>query len=572
MSFQRQTAAILAQLAVVPGVERLKTLLPHAEFGGALPAAIIDEAARLAEDVLAPFNTAADRAGCSLENGRVQTAPGHRAAWDGFVAGGWPSLALPEEFGGQGLPLLLQSACEELFNRGSAAFMMLPTGLRCAGRLLLAHGDEALKAEWLPCLVSGEWGATICISEPDAGSDLARIRTMATPQPDRSWRISGEKIWISFGDHDLTVRIGHILLARTPDAAPGTRGLSLFLVPNLTDGAPNGIVVRRIEEKLGMHASPTCALGFEEAQGTLIGELGRGLPQLFAMISAMRISVGSQGVGLATLAAETALTYADERRQGGSADAPPLPIAAHADVQRMLLGMAARTQVTRGLVLACSAAADLAEHEVDAGARSEAAALLRWLLPITKNFGAETGFAVASEAIQVLGGAGYTREWPVEQALRDSRVLAIYEGTSGMQALDLLHRCLWREEGVPLHAFLKAARADAAAHDETTEAGSLRAVLDRLDEASERLRALRNDVRAAEAGAYHYLTLASLAATGWIALRLLGQSGATPIEQELVALGRHWLQDLPERADLESRRARAGDDRLAGFEAISERS
>ena len=565
MTFQRQTAALRSHLAIVPGADRLRELLPDVDFGEELVGAIIDEASRFSAEVLAPFNPQGDRLGCTLENGRVRTAAGHQQAWQAFVDGGWPTLGFPAEHDGQGMPLLVENACEELFNRGSSAFMMLPTAMRCAGRLLLRHGSEALQQEWLGPLARGEWGATICISEPDAGSDLARVRTMAEPKVGNYWAVSGEKIWISFGDHDLADRIGHVVLARTPDAPAGSRGLSLFLVPTTIDDIHNRIVTRRIEEKLGLHASPTCALGFEGSTGYLIGELHRGLPQLFAMITAMRLAVGSQAVGLATQAVETALAYAAERKQGGPADAPPLAISSHADVQRQLLAMAARTEVMRGLVLACSVLADLAELETDETAKGRAAALLGWLLPITKNEGAETAFAVASDAIQVLGGAGYTKEWPVEQILRDARVLAIYEGTSGMQALDLLHRRLWRDDEAGLHAFVRSARGDVAKAGSTAAAEALSAVIDQLEVASGWLGQWHETPRRAEAGAYHYLTLASLAATGWIALRLAGIAGTSPTEQRLAACGRYWLRELPGRAALEAQRATQGDAGLAEF-------
>lgn len=568
MTFQRQTAALRCHLTTVSGFDRLRALLPDVDLGDELIGAILEEASRLGEEVLAPFNPVGDRLGCTLEAGHVRTPAGHRDAWARFVEGGWPALGFPADHGGHDLPLVIQSACAELFERGSTAFMMLPTAMRCAGRLLLRHGSDQLRQEWLPPLSRGKWGATICISEPEAGSDLGRVRTVAEPGPNGDWSVAGEKMWISFGDHDLTERIGHIVLARSPDAPAGTRGLSLFLVPNSIGGVDNRIVTRRIEEKLGLHASPTCALGFEGATGFLIGELHRGLPQLFAMITAMRLSVGSQGVGLATQAVETALAYAADRKQGGPAEAPPLAIASHADIQRLLLGMAARTEVLRGLVLACSVIADLADLETDEAARTRASALLGWLLPIVKNEGAETAFAVASDAIQVLGGAGYTKEWPLEQILRDSRVLAIYEGTSGMQALDLLHRRLWRDQEAGLHAFVRAARKDIENAGAVPEAEALSAVIDQLEVASGWLSEWQSTPRRAEAGAYHYLTLASLAATGWIALRLARLTGTSPTDQRLAACGRYWLAELPGRAALEAQRATSGGARLAEFQHL----
>lgn len=563
MSYQRHADRLLRQIEATHGIGRLRALDPDGLAGPDMMAAVIGEARRLAENVIAPLDPALDAHGCRIEEGRVRTAPGHKEAWRAFVAGGWPTLDLPQDQGGQGLPLLLHSACEEVFNRASIAFGMLPTPTRAAARLLAEHGDAELKAEWLEKLTTGEWGATICISEPDAGSDVGRIRAMARPAGDGRWAVTGEKIWISFGDHDLTGRIGHCLLARTPDAPPGTRGLSLFLVPDRIDGVRNGVVTRRIEEKMGLHGSPTCALGFEEATGFLVGEIGRGLPQLFTMIVMMRISVGTQGAGLAAGAAEAALAYAGERRQGGDPKAPPVPIAAHGDVRRMLLDLFAREAVARGLVLTAALAADLGERESDAAA-AEWHALLGWLLPLVKTLPAETAFDAASAAIQVMGGAGYTREWPVERHLRDARILAIYEGTSGMQAQDLLERRLLRDGGAGLAAFLRAARADVAG-ERAGAASALGAVLDRLERTAAALR--EAPPRDRDAAAYPFLQLAGLAATGWIALRLAGLSG-DPVSDHLAACGRFWLADLAPRAALEDARIALGAARLDGFESL----
>ncbi len=285
--------------------------------------------------------------------------------------------------------------------------------------------------------------------------------------------------------------------------------------------------MRRIEEKLGLHGSPTCALGFEGARGRLIGSVGRGLAQMFTMIAAMRLMVSVQGVGIASGAADVALAYAEERRQGGPADKPPVPIAEHADVQRMLLGMESRVQVVRALAYAAAVQADLGALETDPEARDDARALAAWLLPIAKTYAAETGFDVASEAIQVMGGAGYVNDWPVEQMLRDARVMAIFEGTSGMHALDLLHRRLGRDQGRGMQAFLRLARADIGrlggqVGGEAT--GALERTLGLLEDAAARLAGAKD----AEAGAYPFLELAALAATGWTALRLAGRTSLPP--------------------------------------------
>ncbi|MDO9486806.1 MAG: acyl-CoA dehydrogenase family protein, partial [Sphingomonadaceae bacterium] len=379
-----------------------------------------------------------------------------------------------------------------------------------------------------------------------AGSDVGRLRTVARARADGTWAITGEKMWISFGDHDLTPRIGHCLLARTD------RGLSLFLVPSHLpsgDGPEqrNAVVVRRLEEKLGLHGSPTCALGFEEATAWLIGVEGRGLQQLFVMITNMRLSAGVQGLGIAAGAADIAFAYAHERRQGGAPERPPVPIAEHVDIQRELIEMVARVETLRGLGIAIAVHADLAAVETDAQLRDDHSALVQWLLPIFKTTGGEWGFDVASAAIQVLGGAGYKREWPVEQALRDARIATIYEGTSGIQALDLLHRRLWRDRAKGLDVFLATARADLAACPEPGRVQAERCY-DFVESAAHHLQAATCEARDAEAGASAFLHLAAIAATGWIATRLAGLGDKSAASRRLAAAGNYWLSNLADRA------------------------
>jgi len=570
------TTPIAAQVAAAFGIERLRNLMPpHVDAGQPTVVAILEAASELAATVLTPLNRVADKMGCRIENGRVHTATGHRDAWLLFTSQGWTALEQPEEFGGHDSPTIIAVACQEVFDRACPAFGMLPISQRAAARLLVAHADTAMKSEWLPQVTAGTWSATICISETGAGSDVGRIRTVATPQGDGTWSITGEKIWITFGDHDLTERIGHCLLARTPDAPPGAAGLSLFLVPNTliqTDGSVtrNSIVVRRIEEKLGLHGSPTCVLGFEGAQGKLIGTLHRGLPQLFAMITTMRLGVATQGLAVAAGAAEVALAYAEERLQGGAPDAPAVPIATHADVQRMLLGMVSRVEVVRGLVMALAVQIDLARYESDVRLRQDCEALSQWLLPIAKTFDGETAVEVASEAIQVLGGAGYVNDWPVEQALRDARVFTIYEGTSGIQAQDLLHRRLWRDKGRGLDVFLKVARAELSLHATSlvAEARNLDVTLSLLADAAAHLAKWVGQPVRAEAAAAHFLELAAYAATGWIALRLAGMAGDDATTRRLVAAGRYWLADLSYKATFEHAQILHNPDRLRWFEDI----
>lgn len=507
---------------------------------------IVVEAAKFADRYLAPLNDAADAGGCRLEDGRVKTAQGHREIWDAFVTAGWPTLDQPEVQGGQGLPLVLAAAVQEMFDRTCPSFGMLAVSQRAASKLIAVYGDEALVEEWLPKLASGEWGATICISEADAGSDAGRMRTMATPIGDGRWSITGEKCWISFGDHDLTPRIGHCVLARTPGAAPGGAGISLFLVPGGAEQS-DAVSVRRIEHKMGLHGSPTCALGFEGAVGVMLGAEGRGLSQMFVMITQMRIAVGVMGLGIASASADLALKYAEERIQGGG-----LVIAEHADVQRQLHEMVSRVEMLRGLVFAV---ANLAEISGD---DAQAQLLLQWLLPIVKTVGADTAFDVASGAVQVLGGAGYTREWPVEQAVRDARVLAVFEGTTGIQALDLVHRRLRRGDG--LAAFLEFVRA------ESDDVG-LQACLDLLEDAGTKLRAM-TDARDIDAGATAFLYLAGLAATGWIAARLTKIEGDTPATNKMRAAGRYWLDRIAARAVPLHSETIVGAGPLQGFGAV----
>ncbi len=539
-------ALIIEHMRLTPGVGRLQALnAAFAEIGEAGLETIVAEAARFSAKYLAPLNVVADRDGCSLIDGRVKTPREFPAAWQAFVEAGWPTLDHPLAHGGQGLPLLLAIAVQQLIDGACMAFGMLPVLQRSAARLIQAYGDEVVQREWVPRLVSGEWAATICVSEPDAGSDVNRIRTRAHRREDGGWAITGEKVWISFGDHDLTARIGHCVLAQTDE------GLSLFLVPsflNKTDGAEtrNTITVRRIEEKMGLHGSPTCALGFDEAFGWLVGNAGRGLAQMFVMIRIMRISAGVQGVAGAAAAMDIAFRYALERRQGGAPNAQAVPIIRHPDVQQQLMKMAAGVEVVRGLANLVAVQAELAQLESEPVARDAAAALTQWLLPILKTLGAEVGFNTANGAIQVLGGAGYTADWPVEQMLRDTRVLTIYEGTTGVQALDLLHRRLWREQSAGLKVFLANALNDPAC-DEPHRA-KLVACLVLLEDAAAQLVKSKDQIAKSEAAATAFLHLAGLGATGWVAARLASVKGDSPSQRWLSACGKYWLTALPAKA------------------------
>ena len=402
-------------------------------------AQMLQAAETLAQDRMAPLAAQADAQGCRLVDGRVVTPKGYKTLYRQMGADGWIAPDLPPRLGGLGLPLACHVATSLFFEGAAQPFMMAHGAARAAAHCLAQTAPD-LAELWAPRLAAGDWCATICISEPDAGSDVGRIRTRAEADGPL-WRLSGTKCWISFGDHDLTDRIGHLALARTGPPDEGTRGLSLFLVPDVQDdGTRNGITVERIEDKLGLHGSPTCVLRFDGAQAHLVGEAGRGLPLLFRMIELMRLQVGTQGAGFARDCARIARGYAQDRRQGGRPDAPPMPIVRHPDVDRQLVWLDARA-----VLLAALALDTAVTMEAGRAGDARAAARSALLLPLVKTFGGELGQANADGAIQVLGGAGYTRDWPVERHFRDARITTLYEGTTGMQAQDFVLRRLLRD-------------------------------------------------------------------------------------------------------------------------------
>jgi len=556
-SYSGQAQALRRHLEILPLRDRLEKLAPGL-LDLSISGAVLEQAARFADTELEPLGAVLDREGVRLNEGRVRTSAVHKTAWQAFAEMGWLAMAVAEPMG-QGLPLPLVTACEELFNRASAAFYMLATPARSGAALLLETAPQSLCETWVPRLLSGEWAATICISEPDAGSDVGRIRTRAR-QEDGRWLISGEKCWISFGDHDLASRIGHLMLARSLDKA-GARGLSLFLVPSTQeDGAPNGIAVRRVEEKLGLHGSPTCALGFEDSEGYLLGEEGRGLQHLFRMMLLMRLACGPQGSGVASAALSAAWGYAQDRRQGGVPERRAMPIAAHADVQRQLLAMAAKVELARGLNLIAAMVMELAGQSTDAAEREEWMMLAQFLLPLVKDGSAWAAFEVSSEAVQVLGGAGYTREWPVERYLRDARVFPIFEGTTGIQALDLVHRRLWRDHGAGLAAFVALARLD------SENLPQLAVALDRLEQTALVFLEWEAAPRRAEAGATALLDLCKLAAQGWVAARIVRLGGDDETGRQMAMAARFFLAELDLRSDYLARLAMLGEARLAPLE------
>jgi len=431
----------------VVGFDAVRATEPFAEATPHVTEAVLAEAGRLCAEVLEPLRRAGDTNPATLENGVVRTAPGTPEAYAQIAGGGWVCVSAPPGHGGMGLPVTLQQALNDMM---SAANVGLQTCfLLTQGQIeaIDAHGPEELKATYLPKLVSGAWSGTMNLTEPQAGSDVGALTTKAEPARDGTYRITGQKIYITYGDIDLVDNVVHLVLARLPDAPAGTGGISLFLVPKrLPDergeaGVANAVHVRGLEHKMGLHASPTCTMEYDGATGWLVGEENGGMAAMFTMMNNARLGVGVQGIGVADGATQAALAWALERRQGRS----PLPdteatgaIVDHADVRRMLASMRAETFAARAIALACGVAIDMAE----ATGADEWAARAAFLTPIANAHGTDTGHAVAQQAIQVHGGMGYVEETGVAQFARDVRVAAIYEGTNGIQAMDLVGRKL----------------------------------------------------------------------------------------------------------------------------------
>ncbi|NLO78939.1 MAG: acyl-CoA dehydrogenase [Xanthomonadaceae bacterium] len=430
--------------------------------------AILEEAAKFCEQVIAPLNRVGDQEGCTWsEGGVVKTPTGFRDAYQKFVEGGWPSLAAPVEYGGQGLPESLAFSLSEMIGQANWAWGMYPGLSHGAKRTILAHGTEEQKRIYLPKLVSGQWTGTMCLTEPHCGTDLGLLRTRAEPQADGTYKITGTKIFISAGEHDMAENIVHIVLARLPDAPAGTKGISLFIVPKFLPDA-NGEVGERnavncgsIEHKMGIHGNATCVLNFDGATGFLIGPPNRGLNCMFTFMNSARIGTALQGLAHAEIALQGAVRYARERLQmraltGPKApDKPADPIIVHPDVRRMLLTIKSFAEGGRALLYYCAKLVDLSLYSDDEATRENAETQLALLTPIAKGFLTEVGFESAYHGMQVFGGHGYIAEWGMEQNLRDARISTLYEGTTGVQALDLLGRKVLGSQGKTLMSFTK---------------------------------------------------------------------------------------------------------------------
>lgn len=514
-----------------PLAEMRFVLAEVAGLGDAVPAdlaeAILGEAGRFAETVLAPLNQPADRAGSVLENGVVRTPAGFRETYARYVAGGWNGLALAPEHGGQGLPLALATAVVEMWNSACMSWALCPLLTTGAAQLLQSYGSDEQKRLYLDKLVAGEWTGTMNLTEPEAGSDLGAVKTRAVPAGDH-YRLAGQKIFISYGDHDLAPNIVHLVLARTPGAPAGSRGLSLFLVPKFlpdAEGRPaerNAIRTLRLEEKLGIHAAPTCVLAYEDAIGWRVGEEHRGLPAMFTMMNNARLNVGVQGLAVAERAYQRARDFARTRVQGKplGAEAEGLPILHHPDVRRMLLWMRAAVAAMRALAYYAAALIDRGRDDADGAAQRRA----ELLIPVVKAWCSDLGVRVASTGIQVHGGMGYVEETGAAQDLRDARIAPIYEGTNGIQANDLVGRKLAHDGGAAAMALIAEMGETAAAATASPAAGiaangsALTQAIAALETATAHL--LRAAPAEAAAGSVPYLSLLGVTTGGWLLLRL----------------------------------------------------
>ena len=469
MHYTPQPQAVQSILFDVLGAEaQLAGLAPFAEADGDLMRQVLEEAGKFVGEAVAPLNTLGDNPGCQFAAGKVTTPPGFRDAYQAFWQAGWPALSASVDDGGQGLPGVLECVLYEWLSAANHGWTMAPGLLHGAYECIRHQASDELKERYAAKIATGEWLATMCLTEPHAGSDLGLARTRGTPQPDGSYRVSGTKIFISGGEHDLTDNIIHLVLGRLPDAPAGPKGLSLFLVPKfMPDGSTNAAFCDRIEEKMGLHGSPTCVMRFDEATGWLIGEPGRGLNAMFVMMNAARLHVALQGIGLLDAAWQKADAYAHERRQmrapgaRKSAEAADL-IIDHPAVQRILDTQRAWVDTSRVLAYRTGLELDIAKHHADADRRTAANRWCSLVTPVIKSICTHQAFHGASECLQVFGGHGYVKEWGIEQIVRDSRVAMIYEGTNEIQAIDLLVRKVLPDGGATLNALLNDLLADSA--------------------------------------------------------------------------------------------------------------
>ena len=561
----------------------------YGDFDGDIATAVLEEAGRFASDVLAPLNRVGDEHGIKLEGSNVTTAPGWPDAYKRWTAAGWNAVSGPEAFGGQGLPLAINAVCTEIWSASNIAFGLCPLLTLSAIEALDAHGSEELKKIYLEKLISGDWPGTMQLTEPQAGSDVGALRTRAEAAADGTYRIKGTKIFITYGDHDMSDNIVHFVLARLPDAPAGTRGISLFLIPKFlvnadgSLGARNDIHVSGIEHKLGMHAAPTCTMTMGDhggAIGYLIGEENRGMQCMFTMMNQARLAVGLQGVGIADRAYQQALAFAQERRQGRAIGKPGSesdPIIVHPDVKRMLMQMRAMTAAARTICYATAVALDVSMRSKDASTRATAAARGALLTPIAKAFSTDIGNEVTSLGVQIHGGMGFIEETGAAQHYRDARITPIYEGTNGIQSIDLVTRKLAVNNGESVWALLEELKTIVkqveASNDPAfgTTGAKLHDALGSLERTShwllERVTSAPNE---ALAGATPYLRLFGATLGGCMlaseALAARGTSDADP--QRYVTLARFFAENVSVQAGALEKTVMDGAEAVNGADAV----
>jgi alkylation response protein AidB-like acyl-CoA dehydrogenase len=452
MRFVLNELAGLAEVARLPGYE---------EATPDTVDAILEEAARFASEVLDPLNRSGDQEGSRLADGKVRTPAGFREAYRKFAAGGWNALPFEPGWGGQGLPKLVATPVDEMWTSANMSFSLCPLLTQGAVHALSLRGSEALQKTFIPRMVAGEWTGTMNLTEPQAGSDLALVKTRAVREGDH-YRISGQKIFITYGEHDLTEQIVHLVLARTPEAPEGVKGISLFVVPKFlvkpdgSLGERNGATCVSLEHKLGIHASPTAVMIYDNAVGYLVGEENRGLETMFIMMNAARFGVGLEGVAMAERAFQRALAFSRERLQGRDlvAGGKTVPIIRHPDVRRMLMLMKSQTEAMRALAYVVAAALDFSQRDENKERQKQHQAFVDLMIPVVKGWSTETGIEVASLGVQVHGGMGFVEETGAAQYLRDARITTIYEGTTGIQAMDLVGRKIARDGGAAAKAWI----------------------------------------------------------------------------------------------------------------------
>lgn len=568
-----------------PPVEAMRFILEHvvdfdariaaidgdSAVSSAFAGEVLAQVGRVCAERLAPLNLSGDAEGCQLVDGNVTTPKGFAQAYASFVEEGWAGLSGDPEYGGQGLPRCLQILMDEMVSSANLSFGLFAGLTRGAAEALAEHGDDALKSTYLTRLTTGEWCGAMALTEAGAGTDLGLLRSRAVPNGDGSFAVTGTKIFISSGDQDFGNNVIHLVLARLPDAAPGVKGISMFLVPKFlpdeagNPGTRNAFMVGALEQKMGIHAQPTCVMHYEGATGWLVGEAGRGLNAMFTMMNAERLFVGMQGLGIAEIAVQAATTYAHERLQGRGTDgAGPVPIIAHADVRKMIAGGRAFIEPARALAAWTALRMDEADRHPDAAFRAAADADVALLTPVIKAAFTDWGFDTAVQAQQVFGGHGYVHEAGVEQFVRDARIAQIYEGTNGVQAMDLVGRKIGLNGGAVINGLIAKIAAELVETDAALAAPLVEetaAALALLRTATDDLLAAGGDTDRAGAAATDYLNLLALVAFGWMWLRIVraGEAQADPqVKARNEATARFFAHYVLPRAGMHARRVAAG--------------